>query len=299
MRSQELGQHENSKNSRSNEKPETTAQKGTKKRKRKEIFIFGNYKHYYGYRVGQDLEEDPRLKVFKKEWFESKDCLDIGCNDGTITITIAKKFGCQSILGVDIDGGRIEDAYWNLRRTVNMSKSKTPSKTSKVEHAKGVDNSQHNVSGPEYQEIKESPRDCSTLQGKDLFDIVSFSKGNFVREWQPPKDKYYDTILCLSVTKWIHLNWGDDGLITLFVKIWRLLRPGGILILEPQPWVSYYKNRLVSEVAQTNYHKIKIEPEDFQEVLLDKVGFRMVENITSSLSESKAGFNRPILAFWK
>lgn len=29
----------------------------------------------------------------------------------------------------------------------------------------------------------------------------------------------------LSVTKWIHFNWGDDGLITLFVKIWRLLRP--------------------------------------------------------------------------
>lgn len=29
----------------------------------------------------------------------------------------------------------------------------------------------------------------------------------------------------LSVAKWVHLNWGDDGLINMFVKIWRLLRP--------------------------------------------------------------------------
>jgi hypothetical protein len=92
--------------------------------------------------------------------------------------------------------------------------------------------------------------------------------------------------LCsLSVTKWIHLNWGDDGIITLFVKIWSLLRPvyicvfgllgwawveplwseekltipcilsfgfscfqGGVFIMEPQPWISYKKNRSVSEV---------------------------------------------------
>ncbi|PSS36096.1 RNA methyltransferase [Actinidia chinensis var. chinensis] len=55
--------------------------------------------------IGQDLEEDPRLKVLKNEWFESKDCLDIGCNNRTITFAIAKKFGCRSFLGVDIDGG--------------------------------------------------------------------------------------------------------------------------------------------------------------------------------------------------
>lgn len=88
-------------------------------KKRKEIFPYGNYKNYYGYRViffsnpyifciiefpnilifsyllcflmyqiGHDVDEDPRLKVFRKEWFEGKDCLDIGCNNGMITIQI-------------------------------------------------------------------------------------------------------------------------------------------------------------------------------------------------------------------
>lgn len=29
----------------------------------------------------------------------------------------------------------------------------------------------------------------------------------------------------LSVSKWIHLNWGDDGIIKLFFKVWKLLEP--------------------------------------------------------------------------
>lgn len=44
------------------------------------------------FQLGQDTEEDPRLKVFKKEWFEGKDCLDIGCNAGIITIQIGSYF---------------------------------------------------------------------------------------------------------------------------------------------------------------------------------------------------------------
>lgn len=32
------------------------------------------------------------MKVFKKEWFEGKDCLDIGCNAGIMTIQIGSYF---------------------------------------------------------------------------------------------------------------------------------------------------------------------------------------------------------------
>ena len=48
-----------------------------------------------------------------------------------------------------------------------------------------------------------------------------------------------DTVLCLSVTKWVHLNGGDAALKCLFAAVQRVLTPGGHFVLEAQPWRSY------------------------------------------------------------
>ncbi len=36
-----------------------------------------------------------------------------------------------------------------------------------------------------------------------------------------------DSIMCLSVTKWVHLHRGDDGMRALFHKFYDVLAPGG------------------------------------------------------------------------
>lgn len=75
---------------------------------------------------------------------------------------------------------------------------------------------------------------------------VSFRTLNYVvaDETQMNSDgPQYDLILCLSVTKWIHLNFGDQGLKMTFRRMFNQLRPGGKLILEAQNWASYKKKK--------------------------------------------------------
>ncbi|KAL9224522.1 hypothetical protein vseg_000547 [Gypsophila vaccaria] len=268
-----------------------------KKKKFKEVAPYGNYRNYYGYRVGNDMEQDPRFRVLKKDWFEGKDCLDIGCNSGLITINIAKKFQCRTILGVDIDYVRVKDAWSNLKNFGRFKKSENgrhlAPKSKIVIDSNSVgcaESCSTSVEQVESGQFSVEP---------NLSDIVAFRCGNFVSDMFAVPLIKYDTIICLSVTKWVHLNWGDDGLISLFTKIWKLLNPGGIFVLEPQPWESYYKNRLTTETTNTNYHSILIKPQDFQEILLDKVGFKTVEQATSRVSGATVGFDRPVLVFRK
>lgn len=41
-------------------------------RKNRPCYRYGNYLTYYGYRVGAEMEDDPRLKLFQAEWFHGK-----------------------------------------------------------------------------------------------------------------------------------------------------------------------------------------------------------------------------------
>ncbi|GFY79565.1 probable RNA methyltransferase Y17G7B.18 [Trichonephila inaurata madagascariensis] len=73
-------------------------------------------------------------------------------------------------------------------------------------------------------------------EGKFPFN-VQFIQANFILssdEFVNNQMQYFDTVLCLSVTKWVHLNWGDIGIKRLFHRAHKLLRPGGSFILEAQ-----------------------------------------------------------------
>ena len=48
-------------------------------------YQFGNYHKYYIFRDGAKWD-DPRIKVLNSEIFKNARVLDIGCNEGSITL---------------------------------------------------------------------------------------------------------------------------------------------------------------------------------------------------------------------
>ncbi|KAK2911358.1 hypothetical protein Q8A67_003491 [Cirrhinus molitorella] len=352
----------------------------------KKKFQYGNYNKYYGYR-NPGLSEDPRIRVMNPEWFRGKEVLDLGCNTGHLTLSIAKNWRPARIVGLDIDAGLIHAARQNIRHYLSevrtqqarrsgengegnrgegkeriegdlveeKNQTKEGDEESSVTKEEGGEKTTKHVDevnecmegmevGREERENKTTVADQGGMSGKmedkasvglpdgtcsfpvslrisrgpiagpplpeintdslppgDFPANVTFVKGNYVLEsdmlLQTQREEY-DVILCLSVTKWVHLNWGDAGLKRLFHRVYKHLRPGGLFILEPQPWNSYGKRKKLTETIFKNYHSIRLKPDQFSSYLTTEVGFSSYELIGTSQNYSR-GFQRPVYLFHK
>jgi hypothetical protein len=159
-------------------------------------------------------------------------------------------------------------------------------------------------------------------QKKNVKALVNFKQENFVDEKMlknagPPKTEWerkepaaavapglptvrkqptFDTVTCMSVTKWIHLNFGDEGILAAFKRLQQLVRVGGYLIIEIQDWKSYRKKKDMTESTAENFEKLKLRPHQFAGILAERYYFKLITEITPENSVSK-GFARPISVF--
>ncbi|KAH8264204.1 hypothetical protein KR038_004503 [Drosophila bunnanda] len=237
--------------------------KGKPKHNKDLNFMYGNYKHYYGKRILDKEFHDIRLDILasQPELFRHKQLLDIGCNSGHLSIEIARKFEVRSLVGLDIDRSLVKDA----QTTINQLKR----------HAETGQGFPHNI---------------RFVQGNYVLE------DDILLEIERPQ---FDVILCLSVTKWIHLNFCDAGLKQAFRRMYHQLRPCGKLILEPQSFDGYKRRKKLSEQIRENYNSIQFRPEQFTEYLLGPdVGFANME-LMGTPDHCEAGFKRPIQIFTK
>ncbi|CAF0845342.1 unnamed protein product [Rotaria sordida] len=244
-----------------------------KKRRHIQPPRYGNFQGYYGYR---QPNHDQRLQYLERDWFHNKQVLDVGCHTGHVTFYVAEHFQPDQIVGVDIDQQLIQQArhqLWNRIQTANNNNNNNNSNT--------TDNSNQNKRYP--------------------FNL-RFQQENFVLDNDVDLANIraeYDTIVAFSVTKWVHLNFGDQGLKRFFKRIYKTLFPGGRLILEPQPWSSYrLKRRMTKDITEI-YNRIEFKPTEFVSYLLSaEVGFETCTTIAIPNNMHK-GFQRSVFLFIK
>jgi len=233
----------------------------------------GNHQRYYGYRPRVQGDEprraDARLRFLEAAWWRAKKCKDVGCNDGTFSLELARRFAPRILIGVDADAKLVRAATALVAR-----------------RARDLD----------VEPLLEASEKKCGVKGKGLLPFPHncfFEHSNVASDGS--EDHSFDVISAFSVTKWIHLNHGDEGLLKFFRAVYDQLKPGGRFILEPQQWKSYQNRRRASDAIKATFKSIKVKPVDFPTVLVEQIGFISCELLgTPDDAVLPEGFRRPI-----
>ncbi|GIX80306.1 7SK snRNA methylphosphate capping enzyme [Caerostris extrusa] len=208
-------------------------------------FCYGNHiTRNLNWTYGEDSFDDERLRFFDRDLFDFADVLDIGCNVGHIALYIAKHLTPKFVTGIDIDERLIKRAQQKLCEEKNQN----------IASGSDFPQSFKNMYGP----LCKLAVPSFAERDPEYPDNVSFLEANYVPANEEELENQrgeYDTILCLRVTKWIHLNFGDEGLKLAFKRMFAQLRYGGHLVLEPQPWFTYAPSKKIT-VSILHPHKL-------------------------------------------
>ncbi|KAJ3005848.1 UNVERIFIED_CONTAM: hypothetical protein HDU68_004379 [Siphonaria sp. JEL0065] len=253
----------------------------------------GNYFSYYGRRNGfLDQRIDPRLVLLPQDQIDNKSVLDVGCNTGLVALSLALHSNPKLVVGIDVDPKLIVKAKKD-RAAVAASISKDRKEIGYY---------------PITAQLLLAPLPIIEHANTPGFPHnLDFRVSNFVTDPLIPSQKF-DTVLALSITKWIHVKHGDAGLRLFFKKCWTVLNKGGVLIVEPQAWDGYdkaaRKNDGLREFADSatvkRKSRLSLRPDDFPTLLINEIGFSSFERLGTSFNPmQQKGFQREMIMFVK
>ena len=243
-----------------------------------EVPVHGNFRRYYGMRSAGaaaracSAEEEvylPRdgvdervrcllswLSLHGAEVRRIERVLDIGCNAAKPLLELCQLLpnSLMYVLGVDIDAELVAQARAALRQAWCERQPRTRETT---------------VAAMQYFPACFSslldPLPFAPVGTDTLPAHVHFVQGDWPR--MDPDPEGFDLVLCLAVSKWIHLNQGDDGLFLCLSRMASQLRPGGLVALEIQPWRSYEQARSLSKELRASHARLRIQPDDIGWIL--------------------------------
>ncbi|XP_036327920.1 probable RNA methyltransferase CG11342 [Rhagoletis pomonella] len=167
---------------------------------------YGNFINYYKFNnAGQRVKLLPPDVWLTSEDIESREtylALDVGCNAGNLTNLL----------------------YTFLNECLGVPRNR---ETKILGIDIDADLVKRAVVGNEY------PQNVS-YSNLDIMDSEAFE---YVKKYLRQNNrKTFDAVCCFSVTMWIHLNHGDEGLHQFLQKLSDISE---LLVVEPQPWKCY------------------------------------------------------------
>ncbi|KAG0304191.1 hypothetical protein BGZ97_001584 [Linnemannia gamsii] len=274
---------------------------------------------------------DLRLEFLDPSWFRGKRVLDIGCNSALLTVFIALHYKPRKIQGVDIDASLIGKAQKFVLKTFSQlspeaytqteSESSTATATAHGTTSSTVNGHEDGDSATWQEEEGHIPYEeyfpkamqkihgtlpvpKRTERTEHLFPHnIELRVSDWVMESDEVEDtekeqNKWDVIIGFSLTKWIHLHHGDEGLKQFFHKVYRNLSHGGVFLVEPQDYATYGKRSKITSEMKKTYNGIKFRPDEFRDYLINEVGFRESQHLGQSDGHAK-NFNRNIFLFRK
>lgn len=214
---------------------------------------FGNFINYYTFHNAQQRISKLHPQMFPKHSSNSILCLDVGCNTGELTKELH-----QYLKSIYLD---------------------------QETHILGIDI---------------DPKLIERAKASNNLNNVTFIAANIMEEHDVIQ-KYlashgqekFNISFCFSVTMWIHLNNGDEGLFDFLKYLKDISR---VIIIEPQPWNCYreaQKRLKRSGSTFEHYKKLKIRSE-VDTVIVKKL---LEDNFIKEYESAMSSWKRKIFSF--
>ncbi|KAF8318793.1 hypothetical protein DL93DRAFT_2075719 [Clavulina sp. PMI_390] len=217
----------------------------------------------------------------------------------SVDLAIAQHLGATKVVGVDIDSALVAAAWkrrrylWSLSAPLDSPPPPPPPPSPRGAGRKRKrEQDDHNSSRrvprlrtdpfhfpismqhlygplpvptprPEPDEAKEEDESSTSFPHN-----LSFRTEDWLMQ---TRVEQYQVILAFSITKWVHLNHGDDGLLRFFQRCFDSLEPqcGAKLVLEPQHWEGYAKAKRMDPVSfplrSLRYRSLTLSPTETEE----------------------------------
>ncbi|XP_055917416.1 probable RNA methyltransferase CG11342 [Eupeodes corollae] len=208
---------------------------------------FGNFINYYQFHSAEDrialIPSDVWLTPAEPQAYNESPylVLDVGCNAGDVTQLLLPYLSNHLNREVQVLAIDIDPTL--------------------------IKRAQENNKSPQKIEFS-----CVDIMHDDLSNIDTFLKAQNATK--------FDVVCCFSITMWIHLNHGDQGLQDFLTKCSSIAK---LLVIEPQPWKCYRtavrRMRRSANESFPNFDKLKwtmsIE-DDIRQFLENHLDLRMI-----------------------